>query len=384
MSESIEALALTARNATLADLVELLNRQDDVKYDVVVTASAVRSEMGLVVIKHGTTLMEENGVFVIDSMLRPTDVCDDGIAGKLGIPRPYLRKMRDEEVIDLLDHNINVWLDRDPDRRFLVRGFKPTDSAVGIARAFLSDSYRMIDHLDALVAALDGIRQAGAEVQVTAADLTERNMRLRIEAPAITALAPNALRNYRSPFGGGEGRDLPVLHAGLSVRNSETGGGAFVIAPYVVVRICSNGMTMTQDALRAVHLGAKLDEGIVWSEETKRTNVELITRMTTDAVSTFLDVAYVQKVADRLEAAAGVTLDKPQEVVEQVAKKHLFTQDERDGILSMFIAGGDVSPLGVMQAVTAFGQTVDDPDRAADFSEAAMPVLETALTLARR
>ena len=40
--------------------------------------------------------------------------------------------------------------------------------ASGVARALLSDSYKVIDNLDALMATLDGIRQAGVEVPSTA------------------------------------------------------------------------------------------------------------------------------------------------------------------------------------------------------------------------
>ena len=82
----------------------------------------------------------------------------------------------------------------------------PTDGdGLGVARAVLSDSYKVIDNLDALMATLDGIRQAGIEVVFDGLDLTERRLYARVVAPQIRALAPALLAGYRSPFGG---RDL--------------------------------------------------------------------------------------------------------------------------------------------------------------------------------
>ena len=53
---------------------------------------------------------------------------------------------------------MNGWLDGD-DRRFLLRCLRPGDrGGGGAARAFLSDGYKIIDNLDVLLAALDGVR----------------------------------------------------------------------------------------------------------------------------------------------------------------------------------------------------------------------------------
>lgn len=44
-------------------------------------------------------------------------------------------------------------------------------------------------------------------------------------------MAPNLLANYRSPFNGRSGRDLPIVSAGLAITNSETSCGAFELMP---------------------------------------------------------------------------------------------------------------------------------------------------------
>lgn len=387
----------TARNATLADLAELLTEQNGRKVDIVAPASKIRSLGGNFVIEGTESILSAEGVTQTDGTYRPTTVCDEGVASKLGIPLAYVRKLREERP-DLYDANVNGWLrgarmperlsiegerawrdshPADP-RSFMVRCFRGDGDGPGVARAFLSDSYKVIDNLDALTAALAGVRQAGANISVTGCDLTDRRMYVRIEAPEVTALAPTLLENYRSPFSGQSGRDLPVVSAGLVISNSETGGGAFTIVPRFVVKVCSNGMTITKDALRAVHLGGKMDEGVIqWSAETEQKQLDLITSKAKDAVATFLNVDYMERVIRSIEATAATPLTDSVKVIESVGSK-LFTKEQTAGVLDHFIKGGDVSAGGVLHAVTSFAQTIDDADVASDLEANALRAMELA------
>lgn len=398
---------LSLRNAELPDLVELLKQQADVRYDAVIPASRIRSVDGRLVVVGGAARVTDDGVEEADAILAPTDICDEGIAEKLGIPRAYLRSMRatkqrvaspiGDDFGRLDDLNINGWLQEAPGKMFLVRGFRTDDpDELGIARAFLSDRYAPIDNYDVLLAGLDGIRAAGVEVDIHSANLTERNMRLSVSCPQVTALAPGLLARYRTPFGedglrrdgGGGGRMLgtpgheyrpETVFAGFEIRNSETGGGAFAIVPRIVIRICSNGLTVTADALKQVHLGGRLDEGIVkWSEDTQRRSLELVRAKVTDAVRTFLSPEYVAKVVAGIEETSGKPIADVQATIQRVAKVHAFSDAEASSILDCFIRSGDVTAGGVMQAVTAAAQMVDNPDRAAELEDVALDVLATA------
>ncbi len=278
----------TARNATLEDLAGMLKDQHARKVDVVAPARAIQMRGGHLEIKGTDPVLSDEGVTQGDGVFVPTSVCDEGIAEKLGVPIGYLRRLRVERI-DMYDGNVNGWLngsrsrrviryteahpngesgmeqEHGPDQRsFLIRCFRSDEeNVVGIARAFLSDRYQVIDHLDALTACLDGVRQAGVEVSITGCDLTDRRMMVRIEAPEVRAMAPRLLAGYRSPYSGESGSDNPVVFAGLQISNSETGGGAFQIVPRLVVQVCKNGMTISKDAIRAVHLGGRLDAGII-------------------------------------------------------------------------------------------------------------------------
>lgn len=395
------------RNASLQDLAALLTEQQAAKHDVVAPASAIRSENGLIIVQGAGEatpdpirgLVEGPGVF------RPTSVFDEGVADKLGIPVAYLRRLRAERV-DLYDANINGWLrgaatehphqfvDGDA-RSFLLRCFKGDDGGAGIARAFLSDSYKTIDNLDVLMAALTGVRESGTEIKVLGADLTDRRMYVKIAAPGISVLAPALLEGYRNPLNGqpphwgfaaaareGHGYEPgtePVVFAGFEISNSETGGGAFVLTPRLVVEICGNGLKITIDALRSVHLGGKLDEGIVkWSDETQEKQVALITAKAKDAVKTFLNPEYVTRTVRALEAKAGVPIENPAEAVQAIGAKLAFSKEQIAGVLDHFIKGGQVTAGGVMQAITSYAQVIEDADVASELEGQAVKALELA------
>ena len=115
-------------------------------------------------------------------MFRPTLTCDGGIADKLGIPPQYLRRMRETHP-GLLDHNVNTWLADDPGKRYLIRTLRGEAGGPGIARAMLSEKYKITDNLDVLLSVLDGIRRTGVYTQISRCDLTEKRMYVKVRSP---------------------------------------------------------------------------------------------------------------------------------------------------------------------------------------------------------
>lgn len=405
------SVTTAARNASMEDLVRVLQDQHGRKIDMVLPASKVRSEGGVLVVEGADAVIDAEGVTQADGLYLPTEVCDEGVADKLGIPLTYVRRMRSERV-DLYDANVNGWLHGGPggsadSRKFLLRGFAgDTPGAVGIGRALLSDSFKRMDNLDILMATLAGVKEAGVNVVIEGCDLTERRMRVRIVAPEVQALAPILLNGYRSPFdgeqgvpragtarvldqlatarrlAGGEGKGYepgqePIVFAGFEVSNSETGGGAFTITPRLVVKACRNGLTVTWDVLRAIHVGSKMDEGVVvWSAETEAKNLALVTSKAKDAVATFLDADYVARTVSRIEDVAGFPLSSPAEDVKRLGKSLMFDEATTEGILDHFIRGGQVTAGGLVNAITSYSQTVEDADKAAGIEASALKVLD--------
>ena len=400
-------MTLTTRNATLADMVAILRQQRARRVDVVAPAAAIHAHAGNLVISGTVHQMSADGVTSAAGTYRPTQVAEEGLSAKLGIHLGYLRKLREERP-DLWDANVNGWLHGDDiagyppdDRSFLVRLFQAGGDGLGVARAVLSDSYKVIDNLDALLATLDGIRQAGMDVEFDGLDLTERRLYARLVAPDIRAYAPGLLAGYRSPFGGevyvpgrrwtpeqaraaaartGQGYEPgtePVLFAGFVITNSEVGDGAWSITPRIVAQICGNGMQITADVARAVHLGSRHEDGIVrYTADTMDKELALITARARDAVATFLSPDYLRAAVTGIERKAGMPIRHPQEVVRHVAKAAKFSDDMSDAILSHFIRGGQLTAGGVMQAVTSVAQTLDDADTAHDLEAQALKVMD--------
>ena len=386
----METIQTETRNADLPDLVDMLKAQSDVRYDVVVPASGIEMHDGNIIVKGGAARVTDDGVTTADARLVPTPIFDEGVSHRFDIPLKYVRTMRGRVAGDisegfkddetLFDQNINYWLEAEPNRRHLVRGFLTSDAdEPGIARALLSDRYRTIDNYDVLMATLSGVRAAGVEVNIDGGDLSDRRMSLRLTCPEVTAYANEILGGYRSPFTGETGSDNPTVFAGLVVKNSETGGGAFTIVPRIVVQVCNNGLQLTKDAMRAVHLGGKLDDGVVrWSDDTQQHELSLITSKARDAVATFLDVDYMRTKIEELQELAGVEVTRPADTIQRVSKKAGWSETEQDEILSHFIRGGQTTALGVAQAVTAYAQTVESIDRQDELETTAILAAELA------
>lgn len=400
MDTNTTATTTTIRNASLQDLADMLRAQQVRKLDVVAPATKILSHDGLIVLAGTDAEITDDGVTATNGAYRPTGVFDEHLAAKLSIPLVYLRRLRATRP-DILDANVNGWLHGDTvqgqltgrhyaetaqryaadTRSFLVRTFRGDDGQPGIARALLSDRYGIVDHLDVLTAALDGVRRAGVNVHIDGCDLTDRRMYVRVVAPEVAALAPEILEGYRSPFTGQTGADNPVVWAGFVISNSETGEGAFTLTPRLVVQVCHNGLTISKDAMRGVHLGSRMTEGVIrWSRDTERRTLELVTARTRDAVRTFLDVDYVKrKLAEIREHAAAPVADAAK-TIEIVAKRLTYTQEQHAGVLDHFIRGGQMTAGGVLHAVTAYAQTVSDADTAHALEESALRALDVAAT----
>ena len=196
----------TERNVDLQTIAERLQTDQARKHDLVVPSSNLRVEpsTGRLVVKNGYSDIDLEGVTVSDLFCDFGQVALSQVGNKLGIPGQYLRRLHQDPHLPLFAENINHWLEQDS-RSFLVRTFADGDGS-GFVRAFLSDRYKVIDDLDVLTAALDGLRSTGIDAKVVGCDLSESRMRVRVQANEVSALAPTLLQGYRT-YDGKSGDD---------------------------------------------------------------------------------------------------------------------------------------------------------------------------------
>lgn len=386
------------RNGNLADLATMLEDQQARKYDLVVPSEAihpfVRPAVGA---QSGEETEPRFGLFIdgadfggVDAdgnpyseglIVWPMQQCHDGLAERLDIPAKYYRRML-TEAPDLLVDNVSYWLERS-DEAHMLRTFRDsTGEALG--RALLSPRYNAIDHLDMLWGILEGVRTACPTASISGCDLSEKRMRIRITAPEIAINIAELVQDYMPRGGlndhGGPrtGEAFPLLFAGLVASNSETGNGAWSIAPRAVVEVCTNGLTREVDAIRRIHIGGRLDEGVIdWSADTRQAQIDLIRAQARDAVATFLSTEYLERFREDMAEAQGRQVRHAVRAVEHVRRTLSFTEEQGIAILEHFLGSGDSTALGLAQAITRQAQEVDD-DLAYEAEASALAVAMTA------
>lgn len=378
----------TLRRTDFETLLATLDEQQERKVDVVVPATNLCFGDGNLRVLRSDLEPEltADGVKSPVQVYSPTDVFDEGVAERIGMPRAFLRKLRETGRTDIIDGTLNALIHGKRDvhepmgKSLMVRALKDADGGeVGSARALLSNAYKIVDHVETLRAALTGMKAAGLGAEnVTSADLTARRMYVTIEVPEIRVQAESLLKDYVSPFTGNRGAENPVIHAGFVLGNSETGHGTFFLYPRIVAEVCTNGMTIKKDvgALTQRHLGAKLDDGLItYSDATRRANRELIMSMAHDTVKTFLTEDYLASVVRKLEERAGAPVTRPEAAIKEVTQK-LEIPALYDDVLAHFIKGADLTRGGIMHAVTAAAQSSEiDADKAFMMEERATAML---------
>jgi hypothetical protein len=295
-------------------------------------------------------------------------------AERLSIPVKYLDQLCSEGQGDLAVRNFNERAGH-VGKPTLFRLLKLPDEGWRL-RAVLSDGFQAIDNLDVIVAVARGMQEADIGLQGchVEADWSDDRFRLRIAVPQIELAIPDLLGDYRSPFSMDPNDPMhaphnginvpPVVWAGLEVSNSETGNGAASIVPRGTVLICRNGLTRNVDAVRAIHVGSRLEEGaIAWSATTQRKAVELLQSKIADATRTFCSVEYLQRLVDELRASKGVEVNNVTQAFEKVKSDIGLTESEVELALTAFMRSGDTSVFGLGQAITAIAQQAEDSDR---------------------
>jgi hypothetical protein len=326
---------------TLVSLAQELTRQLATKKDMVVPSA---------LLSHATsagatrlTVEQADGL----TQFGVTPLARRQLAEKLGIPYAYFERMREQQP-QLLDSNVNTWLQSEPDRRML----RTLD---GNVRAVLSDRYRRLDNYDLAESVLPILQQL-PEVIFESVELTETKMYLKCVTPRLTfEVAPG-----------------DVVQAGVVITNSEVGQGTLSVQPLLFRLLCRNGLIAADRALRKTHVGRSLateDEGVVvYQDDTLKADDKAFFLKVRDVVQAAVSEATFRQTAHKLQKTLGIRLTgDPVKTVEVLAQRYMLNDDERSGVLRHLIEDGQLSGYGLVNAVTHYSQAVDNYDRATEF-----------------
>ena len=276
-----------------------------------------------------------------------TELARRQLADKLKIPYAYFERMRSDQP-QLLDRNVNTWLQGDADRRMI----RTLDGQV---RAVLSDRYRRLDNYDLAENVLPILqRLPGARFE--SVELTDTRMYLKVITPRVqTEIAPG-----------------DIVQAGIVIANSEVGLGTLSVQPLIYRLVCRNGLIASDHSLRKTHvgrtLGTEAEAVTVFRDDTLAADDKAFFLKVRDVVEAAVSEATFLQVAQKLRATRDVRLTgDPVKAVEVLANRYTLNESERAGVLRHLIEGGDLSAYGLVNAVTHFSQEVEDYDRATEF-----------------
>lgn len=306
----------------LQDLIQELERQKPLKWDRKMNSSELK-----MVLAENQARFQING----DNHFPITKPCHSQIAERLDIPAKYYHRMENESP-ELLAENVNTWLRR-TEKDFFVRGLGDS------VRAFLSDRYKVIDHLDVLYCSLNELQAHEAEVEDCFLSETEVNLKVR----------SNKLRDFVRH------RD-DVIIGGLLLTNSETGHKAIRVEPRLFRVQCTNGMVIEEFVTRQVHLengDNGFDEMIYLS----------IRRSIRELFSQFGEI--IQTLRETTE----IKVKNPQRVINNVVEHYKLSETQKDNILMSFGAEPEFDKYGIANAITRAAQMEENWEKSLELEK---------------
>ncbi len=293
----------------LQTLLSELDRQKPLKWDKKLGSSQI--EMALA---------ERKPVFVLPNSEshRITDPCHVQIAEKLEIPLKYYRRM-EEAAPELLCANVNTWLKRN-NKDVFIRGLGES------TRAFLSDRYRVIDHQDVLLCALNELQ--AHEVEIEDCHLSEIEMNVKVKSIRLRDFVRH--------------KD-DLIMGGLFLTNSETGHKALRVEPRMWRVKCSNGMIVEELVTREIHIGNgdDISDEIVYFS-LRRSIRELFSR--------FGEIVLMMRESTEIK------IRNVQKVIQNVVEQYKLSESQKANILIAFGAEPEYDKYGIANALTLAAQ----------------------------
>ena len=293
----------------LQTMIDELETQKPLKWDRKLNAAQIAMALA-----ENTPILRLPG----EELFSITKPCHTQIAEKLEIPLKYYHKM-EESAPDLLVSNVNTWL-RKNGKDIFIRGLGNS------VRAFLSDRYRVIDHLDVLLCALNELQAHDAEIEDCY--LSEIEMNIKVKSQKLKDFVRH--------------KD-DLIMGGIFITNSETGHKALRVEPRMFRVKCSNGMIVEELVTREIHIGNsdEISDEIVYLS-LRRSIRELFSR--------FGEIVLL------LRESTEAKIRNPQKVIQNVVEQYKLSESQKANILMAFGAEPEYDQYGIANAVTLAAQ----------------------------
>lgn len=335
---------------SLSNLAAELERQATSRKDFLASQGAIKA------------IVADNNEVAIDGLpneapVALTNYAHGQLSDHLGIPKKYYDRMATEQP-DLLAVNINRWFSADSGNRRMLRVLD------GKVRGILSPKFRALDNFDLAQAVLPVLLQNKAEI--VSSQLTETRMYIKAILPGLSDSLPEGLAfgTGHNAVGGGY-RDRGKVVAAIVISNSDIGAGTLRVEPSVFTTWCTNLAIMQQAAMKKYHAGRanQADESWqVFADETRKADDAAFWMKVRDITSAAFDEKQFRMAVETLRVAGNnpITSDALPAVVEMAVEQLALPPSSSNGILKLLAQGGDLSQLGLSQAITRFsGQTED-------------------------
>jgi len=293
----------------IRSLIDELESQKPLKWDRKLNAAQIAMALA-----ENTPILKLPG----EELFSITKPCHTQFAEKLEIPLKYYHKM-EESAPDLLVSNVNTWL-RKNGKDIFIRGLGDS------VRAFLSDRYRVIDHLDVLLCALNELQAHDAEIEDCY--LSEIEMNIKVKSQKLKDFVRH--------------KD-DLIMGGIFITNSETGHKALRVEPRMFRVKCSNGMIVEEMVTREIHIGNgdEISDEIVYLS-LRRSIRELFNR--------FGEIVLL------LRESTEAKIKSPHKVIQNVVDQYKLSETQKANILMAFGAEPEYDQYGIANAVTQAAQ----------------------------
>jgi hypothetical protein len=284
---------------------------------------------------------------------------------------------------DIAQDLFNSLLSRTPERQ-LVRLMD------GNVRAILSNRYRVLDHYDIALQALNIAEEF--DCRVIECHLTDRRMAIKFVSLAMFDAIDTAQKQDGGYGGignhewigrtGGMNRwpqtDLPggpgTVHPLVTITNSETGDGGLSIKTGLLQAVCLNSAILSTE-LSQVHIGGALGEGIM-SEATRAADAKAIYMKAGDSLKAAFNPERFTAAVAKAKGLKEIKIANPRAAVDAVVNSGWVNAEAADAILDRWLSDYDRDGYGLVEALSRVGQDYEDADVGAQFEVAAGSVME--------